>query len=184
MQELSFPLRSTFLGLPLEGEAKWQLQALQEALGPFEEILRFQNPQQPHLTLQYWGEVMEIEFQQIVLQSGKIAAKATPFTMRATDPGTFGKHGEDRVLFLDIAFSEELARLRKSCPWPSDKPFAPHLTIARVRHPQKFAVVKKKILKLLSDAAFDIPIDRLRLYAEVGGVKQTPLKDFVFGEEA
>jgi len=191
MTNLTFPLPRVFIGLPLEDEAKRQYQALQETLKPYEEILRFQNAQQPHFTLQFWPEVMEIEWDQIFEQSAKVAGKAEPFTVRATEPETFGKRGEDRVLFLDIAFSDELARLKKSCPWPSDpserpngragKPFAPHLTIARIRHPQKFAVKKKEILKLLKDAEFDIPIDRLRLYAEVEGVKQTPMKDFVFG---
>lgn len=184
MTDLTFPLSRVFIGLPLEGEVKRQYQALQETLKPYEEILRFQNAQQPHFTLQFWPEVMEIEWNQILEQAAKVAGKAEPFTVRATEPGTFGKRGEDRVLFLDIAFSDELARLRKFCPWPSDKPFAPHITIARIRHPQKFAVKKKEILKLLKDAEFDIPIDRLRLYAEVEGVKQTPMKDFVFGGQA
>ncbi len=181
MIPLSFPLRSTFLGLPLEEAAKERYRKLQEALRDFADILRFQDPDQPHLTLQFWKEVMEIEYHQIIEQAGKIAAKAATFTVRTTEPHTFGHRGQDHVLFIDIAFSEELARLKKACPWPEGRPFHPHLTIARIRHPQKFAVRKKDILKLLKDAVFDIPVDRLRLYAEVDGKQQTPLRDFIFG---
>ena len=177
---LTFPLRSVFIALPLEDKAKWQYQAWQEELRPYEDILRFQNAQSPHLTLQYWETVMEIEYNQILEQAAKVAGAAAPLTMEITGADTFGKRGEDRILFLNIAFSEELARLKKSCPWISDKEFSPHMTLARIRHPQKFAVQKKKILKLLKDCQFEIPSDRLRLYAEIEGRKQTPLQDFVF----
>lgn len=184
MTSLVFPLRSVFLGLPLEGEAKRQFQALQEKLRDFEEeILRFQNPDQPHLTLQFWREIMEIEFQPMITQAERIVAKTAPFILRTTEAHTFGNRGEDRVLFIDIAFSEELARLRKLCPWPSepaDKPFHPHLTLARILHPQRFAVHKKDIMKQLRNVSFPIAVDRLRLYAEVDGRKQTPLQDFPF----
>jgi len=181
MQQLSFPLFSTFLALPLENEAKRQFQALQEELKPYEKVLRFQSPGSPHLTLQFWKEVMEIEFHQIKEQAQKIASSAQPFVMHVTAAETFGDRGLDRVLFLEVAFSDELARLKKSCPWPEGKPFSPHVTLARMRHPQSFRVKKKKIMKMLENISFAIPVDRLRLYAEVNGMKQTPLEDFDFG---
>ena len=176
---MHFPLRAVFLALPLEGQPKWQFQALQEALKPFEDSLRFQNPQSPHLTLQYWPELMEIEYHQIITQAEKIAATHAPFTINVIGADAFGSGGEDRVLFLTIAFSDELARLKKSCPWPNLKPFSPHITLARMKHPQRFATVKKKVMKEFHGVNLSVPMDRLRLYAEVNGVKQTPLKDFL-----
>ena len=173
---LSFPLSSAFLALPLEDTAKWQFQALQEELKDFEKILRFQNPNSPHLTLQFWKELMEIEVDQILKQAEVIASKSEPFQLHMTHAETFG----DRVLVLEIGFSEELARLKKSCPWPNLKSFKPHITLARMRSPESFRVHKKKIMKLLKDISFDIPVDRLRLYAEINGQKQTPLQDFPF----
>lgn len=181
MKELTFPLRSTFLALPLEQNPKWQFQALQEELKPWEDILRFQNPQSPHLTLMFWSEVLEIEFNQIVAQTEKIAASAAPFTVNVTHATTFGSRDEDRVLLLEAAFSDALARLKKSCPWSDGRPFKPHITLARIKHPQKFAVVKKKVMKALADCSFEIPVDRLRLYAEIDGRKQSELRDFMFG---
>ncbi len=131
---------------------------------------------------------MEIEYRQVMEQARKIAARHRSFTVRVAGADTFGHRGQDRVLFLGIAFSDELARLKKDCPWPRHPPeegnapndsFHPHLTLARIKHPERFQVHKKRIMKLLSEAAFDIPIDRLRLYAEVDGRKQTPLQDFL-----
>lgn len=178
--ELPFPLRSAFLALPLEGKAKWLFQALQEELKPYEDILSFQNPQSPHLTLQFWPTVMEIEYAQVLKQAVEVASKASPFPVKVQGAGTFGNHGEDHVIFLNVPFSDPLARLRKLCPWPSDKPFSPHITLARIRHPQRFAVIKKKAMKAIGDANFEMEVKMFRLYAEVNGVKQTPLEDFVF----
>ena len=177
---MQFPLKSTFLALPLEDQAQWQFQALQEKLKEFEDCLRFQSPQTPHVTLQYWKEVMEIEYQPIIEQAEKITLKTDPFTIKVAAAETFGSRHEDRVLVLSMAFSEELACLRKSCPWPLDREFKPHITLARMRHPQRFARVKKQVMKKLHGCAFEVSVDRLRLYAEVDGVKQTHLEDFVF----
>jgi 2'-5' RNA ligase len=179
--DVQFPLRSVFLALPLEGQPKWQFQALQEELQSFADILRFQNPQSPHLTLMFWPGVGALECKGIGEQAQKIASLHAPFAMKVTGAETFGNRGEDHVLFLSVAFSDELARVKKTCPWSDGRPFAPHITLARVGHPQRFNTVKKKVMKILEGTAFDIPVDRLRLYAEVNGVKQTPLEDFVFG---
>lgn len=176
---LTFPLRSVFLALPLEGSAKQRFQELQDVLQPYAEMLRFQNPQTPHLTLQFWKEVMEIEWKPIVKKMEEIAARTKPFILNVTGVDTFCSRGIDHVLFLTIAFSPELASLKKLCPWPSASPFAPHITLARIAHPQRFAVVKKKVMKTLEDVAFDISIDRLRLYAEINGRKQTMVGEYV-----
>jgi len=179
--DLTFPLRSAFLALPLEKEAKLQFQAIQESLKPFADFLSFQDTEQPHLTLSYWSELLEIEYQPIVDQARTIAARTAPFSLRVTGAETFGKTGDERVLFLAVSFSPELATLKKLCPWPSPYPaFHPHITLARIRHPQRFTVHKKKVMKALGDASFEIGFDRLRFYAEAEGVKQTPLEEFLF----
>ncbi len=195
MMDLHFPLHSTFLAIPLEAEAKHAFQEFQNRLKDFDDIFRFQCPQSPHLTLQFWKEVMEIEYYQIIPQSKKIADASAPFTLKMQGVSTFGSatlahasaplrgsRGEDRVLFLDVPFSDELARLKKRCPWPNIEPFVPHITLARIKHPQKFAVHKKRIMKLIGDAELAIPVDRVRLYAEVNGVQQTTLQDFFFAK--
>ena len=179
---LEFPIKAAFIALPLEQQAKWQFQVWQKELKPFQEFLSFQNPQMPHLTLQYWSEIMEIEYQQILTQAKKISSAMQNITLNVIGVDTFGSREGDRILFLSVAFSDELAKLKKSCPWVSGKEFKPHITFARVRHPQKFAVHKKKIMKALQDCTFYIPVDRLRLYAEIEGRSQAPIQDFIFGE--
>lgn len=174
------PLRSAFLALPLEGDAKRHFHALQETLKPWESFLRFQNPQSPHLTLYFWPSLMKIEYEPIVETARNIAASATTFEIRLTSIETFGGKSDDTVLYIAPQFSPELADLKKRCPWPNPpgKPFHPHVTLARIAHPQRFRVEKKKILKALGDIDVIMTVDRLRLYAEVDGWKQTPLEEF------
>lgn len=174
-------MHSVFLALPLEQEAKWQFQAVLESLKPWEEILGFQSGQTPHLTLQFWQEAGELELKGIREQAAKIASKSIPFDLRINGADTFSSHGEDRVLFLTVHFSPELAALKKQCPWDTREPFRPHITVARPRHPQRFNVVKKKVMKELEGIGFTMRVDRLRLYGEIDGRKQTPVADFLFG---
>jgi 2'-5' RNA ligase len=176
------PLHSAFIALPLEAGAKRRFHDLLEAFWPWEEILRFQNPRTPHLTLYFWRELMQIEYDQVLRVAGTIAKRTAPFTLETTGVGTLGTKEGDRVLVLTLQFSPELAAVKKLCPWPNppEKPFHPHVTIARISHPQRFIVVKKKVLRALGEAVFPIPFDRLRLFAEIEGRKQTPLEDFSF----
>lgn len=180
IMDMHFPLHSVFLAIPLEGAAKNAFRELQSRLGQHGDIFRLQNHETPHLTLQFWKEVMEIEYFQIVPQSKKIADASAPFTLKVQGISTFGSRGENRILYLDVPFSDELARLKKRCPWPCLEPFVPHITLARIKHPQKFAVHKKKILKSIGDAELAIGVERVRLYADVNGAQQTELQDFAF----
>lgn len=153
--------------------------AVQESLKQYEDILRLQQPDTPHLTLVYWKEMMEIECRQAMAQAERIAARQAPFTLRVTGADTFGSRGRDSVLFLSVAFSPELAQLKKACPWPNppSQPFHPHITLARIRRPETFSVRKKRIMKTVAETSFAVAADRMRFYAESGGQKQTPLWD-------
>lgn len=189
---LTFPLLRAFIAIPLEGEAREHFKEVQSRLREFEELFRFQDAKTAHLNLYFWPTLMEIEYEQVLKQTEKIAARTQPFTMEVTEAGTFGgDHGGlERVLFLSVARSDELATLKKLCPWPqggplwgpNTRPFVPHITLARMRNPNAFRVHRKKVMKPLKDVSFSIPCDRLQLYGEVDGVKQTPVRDFPFNE--
>lgn len=178
--EIVFPLRSAFLAIPLEGEALMEFHRLQEHLKGYEDCLRLQNPASPHLTLMYWPSLMEIELRHIVEQSEKIARKTEKFDLVVNGTATFGGQGRDRVVFLSVHFSPELASLKKMCPWTDGREFSPHITLARIKHPERFSIAKKKIMKPLKGAEFSVHVDRLKLYGEIGGKKQAPIRDFIF----
>lgn len=186
---MNFPLHSAFVAIPLVGEAKSQFQAYREALKPFEEFLRLQKPDTPHLTLNFWRSMMEIEYLQVLNEAENVARQSEVFDLPVNAVDTFSYRGIHSILFLKPVFSPELAVLKKRCPWanpptglPSlDPAFRPHLTIARISHPQKFIVHQKKVMKALEGVDLTMRVDRIALYASVNGVNQTPLKEWVFG---
>lgn len=180
--DLVFPLRSAFIALPLERHAKRRFKNLQQGLESWQDILTFQNPQSPHLTLYFWRELLEIEYDDVLPKIRTIAERTESFTIQVNGADTFGGAGRERVLFLTVAFSPELASLKKLCPWsnPPDQPFHPHITVARIKHPQTFAVHRKKIMKIFDGISIEVPVDRLRFYAEVHAVKQAVIEEFPF----
>lgn len=175
MHNLSFPLQRAFIALPLEGEAKKRFHDLQNSLNEYENIFRFQNPDSPHLTLYYWNELMQIEFDDVVKKLETIASKTSPFTIQVNGVEASGK--PPKVLWMTIDRSDELARLKKLCPWPNTRPFHPHVTVARMRNPNDFIVHQKKIMKLFKNISLRVQFDRIRLYGEVEGVRQTEITD-------
>lgn len=177
---MSFPLRSTFLAIPMEGEAKQRFMVCQQLLSDAADCLTLQRPDTPHLTLMFWPEVGELEYRGIGEQAAKIAARTAPFSLSVTGPGTFGVRGRDAVLFFEVAFSPELALLKKACPWTDRREFHPHITIARIHHPERFVIIKKDVFKQLHGQTFAMHCRTLRLYGNVGGHKQTPLQDALF----
>lgn len=180
---IEFPLKAAFIALPLEGEAKSRFQTLQKELDEFSDFLKFQTPDQPHLTLYFWKELLKIEYDDVIPRIEAIAAKTQPFTIHINRAGTFGKTGDERVLYLNVAFSPQLATLKKLCPWPNPpgEPFFPHITIARISHAQKFSVYKKQIMKTFHNVSFDMRVETIRLYGKINGEKQTPMQDFRLG---
>jgi 2'-5' RNA ligase len=182
---LDFPLFSAFVALPLEDAAKRAFWELQERLRPYEDILTFQKPDSPHLTLYFWKELMQIEYDELLRQCERVVSLSEPFNLPIRGIETFGDKRGDRVLFLTPVFSPQLAELKKRCHWPNepDKPFHPHITLARIKHAGKFQVRKKEILKKLADAELTMRVDRLRVYANVNGVSQTLLREWKMGIE-
>lgn len=177
---LAFPLQSFFIALPLEGDVRSQFQVLQHRLQPFAECLSFQQPTTPHLTLCHWREALEIEYRQACADCERIARRTALFDLHINGVETFGAPGAEAVLFLSVAFSPPLSTLKKLCPWPNARPFHPHITIARIRHPQRFSVHRKALLKAIGHVAIDWRVTCLRTYATVDGASQTPLTDFPF----
>lgn len=175
------PLRSAFLALPLDDEATVAFRDTQCLLDCAEASVSLQSPETPHLTLVFWKELLPIECEPVQAQAKKIAAGSSPFSLAVTGADTFGSRGDDRVLYLSVSFSPELAAIKKRCPWPQLQPFHPHITLARIRHPQRFRVIKKEVMKRLKRVSFSISIDRLRFYAEVQGKKQTAIAEWMLG---
>jgi RNA 2',3'-cyclic 3'-phosphodiesterase len=116
---------------------------------------RWTSPDSWHITLQFLGDTSAAQFAKLETQLGTVSAPA--FTLRLTSLGFFDRAG---VIFLEVASSEKLLALHKQvaaataqCGFSTeDRPYHPHITLARVRNAQR-----AHIRRALDSARRDAP---------------------------
>jgi 2'-5' RNA ligase len=107
--------------------------------------VKWVEPENLHLTLRFFGELGEGEIERVVGAVTEVTRLATPFPARLEGIGTFPNHGRPRVIWAGmtvgrerlLATAEALERAFVTAGLgPADRPFAPHLTLGRVRDPR------------------------------------------------
>ena len=120
--------------------------------------MRWLEPEQQHLTLRFIGELDNGRLEEVAEALALI--EGAPFELGLQGLGHFPPRGEPQVLWVGVAKSPELARLKRridralatvSLP-PESRKFAPHVTIARIRAP-----LSRERLGDLSDAPQPVP---------------------------
>lgn len=129
-----------FVALTPTAESLDELRAVVEPLSPSVPQLRWTPYEQWHLTLAFLGEVSEPELPKLTERLARVAARHAPIALRLEGAGRFGS----RVLWLgvrgDTAGLQRLAAsvraaARRSRIEVDDRPYRPHLTLARCRDP-------------------------------------------------
>ena len=97
-----------------------------------------------HLTIKFLGNIPTSVVEKLSHAAASAVQSLSPFKLRAEHCGAFPGHGPPRVLWIGITDkSGQLTRLHTlldeecaSLGFPKEsRPFHPHLTLARVRHP-------------------------------------------------
>lgn len=95
-----------------------------------------------HLTLKFLGEIPQVSVPHISTAASRAVVGCAPFSIRLEQAGAFPKQGQPRVLWIGINdFSGKLGQLQARLEDESvnvgfakdDRPFHPHLTVARLR---------------------------------------------------
>jgi RNA 2',3'-cyclic 3'-phosphodiesterase len=98
-----------------------------------------------HLTLKFLGEIPRASVTNLSTAASLATVRLQPFTIRVEHTGVFPKPNKAQVLWIginDVAgkLNELHVQLESECAkfgFEKDtRPFHPHLTIARLRHPQ------------------------------------------------
>ena len=101
-------------------------------------------PSNWHITLRYLGDVSELEYDRVLFEL-EAAIATTPFRVSFAGLGAFPKTSHATVLWLGVNMGESnlisLAQeIDDACESAGlgreDRPFVPHLTLARIRPPQ------------------------------------------------
>lgn len=125
-----------FVALTPPRDALEELRSAADGVRAAQPALRWTRPEQWHLTLAFLGEVGDGTRADLVERLGRCAARHGPLTLALRSAGRFG----DRVLWTHVAGDvEPLRRLaasvraaaRRAGAGVEDRPYRPHLTLAR-----------------------------------------------------
>ncbi len=116
-----------------------QITRLRQSLG--DELVRWVPTQNIHLTLKFIGNIAASHvrfFMQLLTQAAELH---TQFDLQVASIGSFPNSRQPRILWVGIQSSSDLISLQKSIESGAtrlgyekdERPFAPHLTLGRVR---------------------------------------------------
>ena len=135
-----------FFALHLPDAIRGQLAALRTDVGRASWV----KPEQLHLTLRFVGEVDEPTAARLAEAArAELEGAGWPApTLRLRGVGTFGRPRRPRVLWAGLEPLEPLARLAESLETATrrvelpaeERPFAAHVTLARLKHPRLDAI--------------------------------------------
>ncbi len=120
--------------------------------------VRWCRPESLHLTLRFLGEIDPGRLEALAEAVRTATAPRAPFRVGMTGIGSFGPRLQPRVIWLGLADSPELMglageverRIEAAGFGPADKPFKPHLTLARVKDPLRHCPDWETIERLVS----------------------------------
>ncbi|HEV2440199.1 MAG TPA: RNA 2',3'-cyclic phosphodiesterase [bacterium] len=131
-----------FIAVPLAPAVREAAAQARAPLAAYADQLRWVSPRHLHLTLQFLGDITTAGVTAAVEAARATAAADSPFAITFAGLGAFPSPAAPRVVWVGVArgaerltvLAESLARaLRDRGLSVDSRPFAPHLTLARVR---------------------------------------------------
>ncbi|MGZ3640287.1 MAG: RNA 2',3'-cyclic phosphodiesterase [Ktedonobacterales bacterium] len=137
-------LTRTFIAVELSDDAR---EALQRRIARLQRKLpgvRLADPASLHLTLVFLGELDDDRLNDVIAKSLDAARASRPFSLSLGELGTFGSRRAPRVIWTGVtgdvapllSLQQRLASDLESLGFPrEERPFSPHLTLARLKQP-------------------------------------------------
>jgi 2'-5' RNA ligase len=135
-----------FIGVWLSETVRDEVaQFINRAKGQISEC-KWSAPEQLHFTLKFLGETPEKELHRLSEALKGVTVGLSSFELRLGKPGYFPERGNPRILWIGLSKGEkdlghlagliEAACVQAGFP-AADRPFKPHLTIARAKEGQR-----------------------------------------------
>lgn len=134
---------------------------------------RWVSREQMHLTLRFIGDVDNQRFEAI--RQGLERVQAAPFEMALRGVGQFPPRGAARVLWAGVPVSPALMALQQQVAStlldlglePEDRPFAPHITLARLKSPPVPLLIGRYLNQYAAFHTPPIPVQAFALYSSL-----------------
>ena len=183
----------TFLSFPAPMEVKSKKNMLYSTLEDSNANINWVKNQNLHLTIKFIGHTTESSVSKIIDTVSNITLDSKPFRLIIKGTGCFPKKERPRTLFMGIEGSlsplydlvskieNELEKLGFS---KESNEFIPHITVARIKYPQKHTPDINLFLQSSYDP-IDFSLNRMQFFASEllpSGPVYTLLKSFPLGE--
>jgi 2'-5' RNA ligase len=131
----------TFIALELPGQLKQKLSEVQQMFMQRVSGVRWVRPEQIHLTLKFLGATARDKVPAVGSVLETVAGDGGPFLFSVAGLGAFPNSRNPKVVWAGITTDDCLARFQQQLEeglsslgfGREDRPFAPHLTLGRVR---------------------------------------------------
>jgi len=132
----------TFLALDLPVGLQPLLEQVMAELRRCDAEVRWVPVGNVHLTLKFFGEVSEVQVEEIARAAAAVARSRAPFRLRLAGAGAFPTPRSPRVVWVGVAgeleplreLHQQLEAAFEALGFPrEDRPFTPHLTVGRVK---------------------------------------------------
>lgn len=152
-------MKRIFVAVDISEEVRNAAAAYIETLrAEFRDVVRvgWEKAEKLHLTLKFLGDCDDRRLKELEKIAAGIAAEIPKFTIQIADTGVFPNARNPRVLWIDVKDSSGiLVRIHALLEAESEKigfkretrRFVPHLTIGRVKEPNKARDLAEKHLK-------------------------------------
>ena len=186
-------LLRTFLGIPVPRDVWTKKNMLYSTLESVDGDINWVKNAQLHLTLKFLGHTPESSINDVIDQIEKITPVIKPFNLTIEKTGCFPIPTRARTLWLGVKGTldpllnmvESIETALDPLGFPnSDRNFSPHITLARIKYPQKHTPNVDPFLKSSYDP-IDFPVDRVHYFSSEllpSGAIYTILKAFPLGE--
>ncbi len=182
-----------FLAIPVPRESSRAVRTLVNRLKPRLPGARFVAADQWHLTLHFFAALSPHNAEGVRQAARGATAGQAPFTLTLRGLGAFPDPRRPRVLWLGVeegvqecaTLHERLAVALRSRGLPiEERPFRPHLTLARFREPLPGGI-GDELRREPGHEVARFPVDRVTLFRSVltpRGAEHTVLDEFRLGE--
>ncbi len=183
----------TFLSVPVPMELKKKKNMLFSTFENCSAKINWVKSNNLHLTLKFIGYTQESFIDKIINAIQPITNNHAPFNLVVKGTGCFPVPERPRILWagvngntnslMDLVANIDLALEELGFPKDKEK-ISPHITLARVKYPQKTTPDVKLFLQSSYDA-IDFPIDRVQFFSSellATGAVYSLLKSFPLGE--